>query len=83
MTTITNRGDWVRGTTISTSADRMTAWHVREFVKAMDREGIPDRAMISDRHANDTRHFTGLFVRVEDVRPDEGAETDAAAEDAG
>jgi hypothetical protein len=71
VTTITNRGSWVRGTTVRTSADRITAYHVRAFVQAMDAAGVPDAAMITDHHAIDTRHFTGLSVRVEDHRPDD------------
>lgn len=66
MSTITNRGEFVRGTTVSTSADRLLAYHVREFVKAMDEAGIPDEAQVSDRHSFETRHLTGLHVRIED-----------------
>lgn len=73
MTTITNRGSWRRDTTVATSADRLTAYHVRQFVKAMDEAGVPDEAGIEDRHANDTRHLTGLFVRVADERPGDEA----------
>jgi hypothetical protein len=29
MSTITNRGEWVRGTTVSMTADRLMAYHVR------------------------------------------------------
>jgi len=71
VTTITNRGSWVRGTTISTSADRLSAYHVREFVRQMDAAGIPDDALVEDRHSFDTRALIGLFVRVQDVREDD------------
>jgi hypothetical protein len=62
--TITNRGEWARGTTVSTHADRLTAYHVREFVRALDAAGVPDSSLVEDRHANDTRALVGLFVRV-------------------
>ena len=66
MTTIVNRGEWVRETTVSTNADRLSAYHVRQFVKSMDEAGVPDTALVTDRHANDTRALTGLIVRVEE-----------------
>jgi hypothetical protein len=73
MTTITNRGEFVRGTTIRTSADRMTAYDVREFVKAMDEAGIPNETYVTDHHALDTRHFQGLSVRIEETLEGERA----------
>lgn len=71
MTTITNRGDWRRDTTVAVNADRLTAYHVREFVKHLDDADIPDDALIEDRHSHETLAPTGLFVRVTHTRPDE------------
>lgn len=75
MTTITNVGDWVRGTTVSTNADQIMAYHVRAFVKALDDAGVPDETLIEDRHARDTQHLTGLRARVEARRPSDDPET--------
>lgn len=71
MTTITNRGDWNRQTTVTTSGGVLTAGHVRQFVKHLDEAGIPDDALVEDQHANDTRRLQGLSVRVTDTRPDD------------
>lgn len=80
MTVITNVGDWGRRTTVSVSADRLTAYQVRAFVRAMDDAGVPDSQMVSDRHSVETRHLTGLFVSFNEtagelaaVRPEDGA----------
>lgn len=48
---------WVR----SLPADRMSAWHVREFVKAMDEAGIPNGAYV-EASRSDTGHLTALTV---------------------
>jgi hypothetical protein len=37
----------------------------------MDAEGIPDDALVEDRHSFETRALVGLFVRVQAVREDE------------
>ena len=74
MTTITNRGEWTRGTSVSTSADRLTAYHVREFVRHMDLAEIPDNALVDDRHSFETRALIGLSVHhsaTKDALPDE------------
>lgn len=44
-------------------ADRLTAWHVREFVRALDEHGIPDKAEVTASKSSDTLHTTGLSVR--------------------
>jgi hypothetical protein len=67
VSTIVNRGEWVRGTTVSLSADHMTAYHIREFVRRLDEEGVPDKTEVTDRHANDTRRFVGLTAHVKEV----------------
>lgn len=43
-------------------ADRLTAWHVREFVRALDEHGIPDSAPVT-ASTSDTLHTNGLSVR--------------------
>lgn len=51
------RHTWVR----SAIADRMSAWHVRDFVKAMDEAGVPDGALVEASRSN-TGHLTALTV---------------------
>ncbi len=52
-----------RHTTVrSATSDRLTAWNVRDFVKAMDAAGVPDRASI-DVHRSQVGHATSLAVR--------------------
>lgn len=41
----------------------MTVWALRDFVRALDAEGIPDNANVQDHHNHDTKHFNGLSVR--------------------
>jgi hypothetical protein len=48
VTTITNRGGWNRETTVTTRADRLTAYHVRTFVDHMNAAGVPDDAIVMD-----------------------------------
>ncbi|MEV7267082.1 hypothetical protein AB0N38_26320 [Micromonospora aurantiaca] len=42
----------------------MTVWALRDFVRALDAEGIPDNAKLTCDHDHNTRHLTGLSVRV-------------------
>lgn len=67
MTTIVNRAARAASLTVSTSADRMTAWQVRAFVGALDMESVPDRAEVRCRHSHDTHAFIGLTVQAEDL----------------
>lgn len=47
----------------------MTAWDVREFVRALDEAGIDDREQITASRSHDGGHFNGLWVRVVKERP--------------
>lgn len=71
MTVTVNKSEWSRDIVISLSADHMTAWHVREFVKLLDAENISDGTEITDSHANDTRRLVGLRARRKEVRYEE------------
>lgn len=42
----------------------MTVWALRDFVRALDAEGIPDDATLSAEKHHNTLHFIGLNVRV-------------------
>ena len=41
----------------------MTAWALRDFVRALDAEGIPDNATLSAERDHNTMHFIGVNVR--------------------
>lgn len=47
---------------------QLTAWHVRQFVKALDKAEIPDSALLNHRKAHDTLHLIELSAYREDVR---------------
>ena len=47
---------------VSQPSDRMTAWHVRDFVRALDEHSIPDNAMVTAEKNISTLHTTGLSV---------------------
>jgi hypothetical protein len=48
---------------VSTPANGpMTAWQLRDFVRALDKAGIPDNARILDTHNHQTATFMGLRV---------------------
>lgn len=42
----------------------MTVWALRDFVRTLDAEGIPDDATLSAERNHSTLHFIGLNVRV-------------------
>jgi hypothetical protein len=67
---IISKTDWKQITNFSIYADRMTAWHLREFVKALNEEDVSDFALIEYRRSN-KGHFTGLYARIEETRPSE------------
>lgn len=46
----------------------ITAWHVRQFVKALDAAEIPDSAIIQERKAHDTAALIELSAHREDVQ---------------
>lgn len=47
----------------STPSDgTMTLWHLRDFLRACDREGIPDTAQLSANHSHSTSAFAGVRV---------------------
>lgn len=48
---------------LSEPSNRLTAWDVRDFVKALDAAGVPDNAQIEDHHDHSTRHLQRLSVR--------------------
>lgn len=51
----------------------MTVWALRDFVRALDAEGIPNDAKLEAHHNHDTKHFNGLSVRhTVVVEPGEG-----------
>ena len=61
----------------SPPADQLTAWHVRDFVRGLDRAGIPDTAEISSRTNNSTMRTVGLetihSVKINRLASDEPA----------
>lgn len=74
MGAVTNMSSWTRVITVSASANRLSAWDVREFVKHLDAAGVPDSVLIDDHHSFDTRALTGLTARVTETLPEpEGA----------
>ena len=42
----------------------MTVWALRDLVRALDAEEIPDDARVTAHHAIETRHLIQLSVRV-------------------
>ena len=42
----------------------MTAWALRDFVKALDENGVPDDATLSAERNHSTLHFIAISVRV-------------------
>ena len=48
----------------STPERPMTASALRDFVAALDAEGIPGDAEIHAEHDGSTEHFTGVWVEV-------------------
>ena len=47
----------------------LTAWHLRQFVLALDAAEIPDSALINERKAYDTLHLIELSTRIERTLP--------------
>jgi hypothetical protein len=41
----------------------MTVWALRDFLAAVDAEGIPDNATLECQRDHNTFHFTGVSVR--------------------
>lgn len=41
----------------------MTVWALRDFVRALDAEGVSDDTPVTCNHHHNTRHLTGLWVR--------------------
>ncbi|WP_346536968.1 hypothetical protein [Micromonospora sp. DPT] len=49
----------------------MTAWALRDFVRALDEHGIPDNATLTAERDHNTMHFVAVSVRVsEPVKPE-------------
>lgn len=46
----------------SAPADRMSVWHVRDFLAALDEAGVPDGLTV-EFSRSDAGHLTGLSVR--------------------
>ena len=68
----TTKHGWVR----SRIADRMTAWHLRELVRALDAQAVPDGARVT-AHKSDVGHATHLTVEwSETLDDDEEARAD-------
>lgn len=66
-----SRTTYVRSATV----ERMTAWDVRDFVKALDEAAVPDKTEVDAEHHHTTRQLTRLYVRFsEDIDgwPQEG-----------
>lgn len=42
----------------------MTAWALRDFVKALDEHGVPDTATLTAERDHTTSHFVAVSVRV-------------------
>lgn len=59
--TVTKRG-WIR----SPIADRMVAWHLRDLVRALDAQEVPDTAKVV-AHMGNTGHTTNLTVEWAEV----------------
>ncbi len=53
----------------------MTVWALRDFVRALDAESIPDSAKLDVHRDHNTLHFTGLSVRVTSNIDDHGTES--------
>ncbi|KAB8186893.1 hypothetical protein FH608_046230 [Nonomuraea phyllanthi] len=41
----------------------MTVWALRDFVRALDAEGVSDKTTVDCHHSHDTRHVVSLSVR--------------------
>jgi hypothetical protein len=41
----------------------MTVWALRDFVRALDAEGVGDETRVTCDHDHNTRHLTALWVR--------------------
>jgi predicted transcriptional regulator len=60
---IAEQVDEERHTVVRSSvADRMTAWHLRDFVKALDAANVPDKTLLEASHG-ENYHLTGLMAR--------------------
>lgn len=46
----------------SSPADRMTVWHLRDFLRGLEEAGVPESAAVEYRRS-DAGHLTGLSVR--------------------
>ncbi len=49
-------------TVASAPADHLTAWGLRDIVRALDDQGIPDEATVLCSHSNSTQALTGVRV---------------------
>ncbi len=47
----------------SAASCRLTVAEVRDFVKALDEAGVPDKVDVDAEHHRDTRALAGLYVR--------------------
>ena len=69
----------------SQPSDRMCAWHVRDFVRALDEYSIPDDAEVIAHKNISTLHTTGLssqhHVQTDEDRRWIDAETEAASDE--
>ncbi|MEU8270151.1 hypothetical protein AB0B89_23705 [Sphaerisporangium sp. NPDC049002] len=41
----------------------MTVWALRDFVRALDAEGVSDKTRVTCDHDHNTRSLTGLWVK--------------------
>lgn len=48
----------------SIPSDRMTVCALRDFVKALDAEGVPDRTLLQSTRST-VQHLTNLYVRID------------------
>jgi hypothetical protein len=63
-----------RHTTVhSHTADRVTAWHLRDFVRALDDAKVPDKTLIDASHGQNF-HLTGLAVKFSETLDEEANE---------
>lgn len=54
---------------VHTAPGRITAWHLRDFVRALDLASIPDGAYVHATHDWNTHHFDGMWIRENDPAP--------------
>lgn len=57
----------------------LKAWHLRDFVKALDEAGVPDDAKLTAHRDSGTMHFNGISVHhTEDIEGWPEADVEAA-----